>query len=205
MGILSLATLYIHLIACCVAIGLLLTHDIGLVKRLLKAGNDRRNYIDHLLSLKDTISIALAVLWVSGLLLVCIDAAMRGVESLSNPKLHAKLAIVVLLTLNGFLIHGTVIPSLQKAGALLNLEFKPRMLAIFAGSVSAVSWFYAAMLGVGRPLAWKYSLLELLLVYPFLVAAGFGAMALLIALADQRRHTALGDPGAATALQRGHS
>jgi hypothetical protein len=205
MGILSLVTIYIHLIACCVAIGLLLTHDIGMVKRLLKAGNDRRNYIDHLLSLKQTISIALAVLWGSGVLLVWIDAMVRGADSLSNPKLHAKLAIVVLLTLNGFLIHGAVIPSLQKAGAILNLAFKPRMLAIFAGSVSAVSWFYAAMLGVGRPQAWKYSLLELLLAYPFLVGASFCAMALLIALADQRRHAALGDLGATTALGRGHS
>ena len=42
-----------------------------------------------------------------------------------------------------------------------------------------MSWFYAAMLGVGRPLAWKYSLLELLAAYPVLIVGGFGMMVLL--------------------------
>jgi uncharacterized membrane protein len=132
MESLSLATIYVHLIACCAAIGLLLTHDIDLVKRLVKADNDRRNYLDHLLALKTTISIALIVLWITGLALICIDASARGLASLANPKLQARLAIVVLLTMNGFLIHATVIPALLKAGSILNPSFKPRMRPDFA-------------------------------------------------------------------------
>jgi ABC-type phosphate transport system permease subunit len=49
-----------------------------------------------------------------------------------------------------------------------------------------VSWFYAAMLGVGRPLAWKYSLVELLAAYPVLIVGGFGAMVLLTAWAKNK-------------------
>jgi hypothetical protein len=93
-----------------------------------------------------------------------------------NPKLHAKVIIVVLLSYNGILLHRLVLPALQKAGSLLNLGFSARMMALFCGSLSAVSWMYAAMLGVGRPLAWKYSLSELLMVYPLLIALGFLTM-----------------------------
>jgi hypothetical protein len=32
------------------------------------------------------------------------------------------------------------------------------------------------MLGVGRPLAWKYSLVELMAAYPLLIAGGFMGM-----------------------------
>jgi ABC-type phosphate transport system permease subunit len=42
------------------------------------------------------------------------------------------------------------------------------------------------MLGVGRPLAWKYSLVELLAAYPVLIVGGFGAMVLLTAWAKNR-------------------
>ena len=38
---------------------------------------------------------------------------------------------------------------------------------------------YAAMLGVGRPLAWKFSLSELLMAYPVLIVLGFLAMLVL--------------------------
>jgi hypothetical protein len=96
-----------------------------------------------------------------------------------NPKLHAKVIIVVLLSYNGLLLHRLVLPALQKAGSLLNLGFSARMLALFCGSLSAVSWMYAAMLGVGRPLAWKYSLSELLMAYPVLIALGFLTMLVL--------------------------
>jgi hypothetical protein len=189
----NLATVFVHLIACCVAVGMLMTHDLALVKRLINPDKDRRNYVDHLLTLKRTISIALVVLWLSGIVLVCMDAAVRGWESLANPKLQAKILIVILLTLNGFLLHSRVIPALQNAGFILKLSFKPRMLALFTGSVSAVSWFYAAMLGVGRSLAWKYSLVELLLPYPFLVAGTFSMMLFLTMYAESRRAAPLGN------------
>ena len=98
------------------------------------------------------------------------------------------MAIVVLLTLNGYLLHKAVLPTLQRAGSLLHLPLGSRMLAVFAGVVSGVSWFYAAMLGIGRPLNWKYSLVEILAAFPVLVAGGFVAMLALAAWAKARSH-----------------
>ena len=173
MELARLAMVYVHLIACCVAIGLVLTNDISVIRQLLKADSSRGHDADHLDTLQQTVSAALTVLWVTGITLVALDTMTTGWGYLPNPKLQAKVLIVMLLTLNGLLLHSAVLPAMKKAGSLLHLCPSQRLLAIFAGSVSGVSWFYAAMLGVGRPLSWKYPMVTLLLVY---------------ARSDRRRH-----------------
>ncbi|WP_223590350.1 hypothetical protein [Pseudomonas sp. A-R-19] len=181
-----LGVVYFHLIACCVAIGLVLTSDIAMVKQLLKGDVSGHQDDAHMESLQKTVSLALVALWITGIGIIGIDYAGKGMEYFLNPKLQAKIGIVVLLTFNGFLLHSAVLPALKKAGSILKLSFNLRMLALFSGALSGVSWFYAAMLGVGRPLAWKYSLVELLAAYPVLIVGGFGAMILLTAWAKNK-------------------
>jgi hypothetical protein len=177
MELFRLSIVYLHLIACCVAIGLVLTSDIAMVTQLIKGSAAEKQEAAHLDSLKKTVSLALVALWVTGIAVVWLDVSVKGFAYyFSNPKIQAKLTIVALLTLNGFVLHSAVMPAMEKAGSLLQMPFNQRMLAIFAGAVSAVSWFYAAMLGVGRPLAWKYSLVQLLAAYPALIVSGFAAM-----------------------------
>ncbi len=176
-----MAIVYMHLIACCVAIGLVLTSDIAMVKQLLKADPAEKLDSKHLSDLQKTVSLALIALWVSGVAIVSLDASIKGWGYFANPKLQSKIAIVCLLTLNGFALHKYVLPLMQKAGSLLKLSFSQRMFAIFTGAVSGVSWFYAAMLGIGRPLNWKYSLFEILAAYPVLIVGGFVSMAMLTA------------------------
>ncbi len=185
MELTRLGIVYFHLIACCVAIGLVLTSDIAMIRQLL-SGHAAEPDDKHLAQLKSTVSLALVALWITGIAVVWLDASSKGLVYFLNPKLQAKIGIVMLLTLNGFVLHGAVMPALEKAGSLLKLSLNQRLLAMFAGTVSAVSWFYAAMLGVGRPLSWKYSLLELLAAYPLLIAAGFGMMLLLTGIAKNR-------------------
>ncbi len=172
---------YLHLIACCVAIGLVLMSDLEMVRQLIKADPDDRLDSRHLSGLQKTVSRALLALWITGAAIIALDASIKGWGYFANPKLQAKVAIVMLLTLNGFALHKYVLPLMEKAGSLLKLTFNQRMLAIFAGAVSGVSWFYAAMLGIGRPLNWKYSLSEILAAYPVLIVGGFVSMVLLTA------------------------
>lgn len=186
MEFMRLGIVYAHLIACCVAIGMVLTSDFALVKELFKGGKSHLQDAHHMESLQKTVSGALAVLWITGLAIIWVDIGDKGLSYLLNPKLQAKIAIVMLLTFNGMLLHSLVLPALQKAGSLLKLEFNMRMFALFAGALSGVSWFYAAMLGVGRPLSWKYSLTEILAAYPVLIIAGFMVMALLTQWAKNR-------------------
>ncbi|WP_433741377.1 hypothetical protein [Pseudomonas putida] len=176
MELLRLGVVYVHLVACCVAIGLVLTSDIAMVRDLWKRKSFTEHDLAHMESLQRSVVWALIGLWVTGAAIIGIDYLGKGTEYFMNPKLHAKVIIVVLLTYNGVLLHNLVLPALKKAGSLLELGFSARMLALFCGSLSAVSWMYAAMLGVGRPLAWKYSLSELLMAYPVLIVLGFMMM-----------------------------
>lgn len=170
-----LGIVYAHLVACCVAIGLVLTSDIAMVRQLMK-GDTSRMDMRHMRSLQTTVSAALIALWATGVAVVALDMSTKGWAYLANPKIQAKVLIVVLLTLNGVVLHHVVLPWMQKAGSLLRLPPGRTLFAIFAGATSGVSWLYAAMLGVGRPLSWKYSLLELMVAYPLLIACGFMAM-----------------------------
>ncbi|KVP43782.1 hypothetical protein [Burkholderia ubonensis] len=187
MEFVRMGIVFVHLIACCVSIGLVLTSDIAMVKRLLDSDAPADLAQVHLPSLQRTISLALMVLWVTGIAIVAFDMRTQGLTYLHNPKLQAKIAIVALLTFNGIALHSAVLPALEKAGSLLKLSFERRMVAIFLGVVSAVSWFYAAMLGVGRPLSWKYSLFQILAAYPALIAGGIATMLFITALAKSRK------------------
>jgi hypothetical protein len=144
-------------------------------------------------AMQATIKKSLVVLWLTGVALIWIDVSARDSGYFLDPKIQAKIAMVILLTLNGFLPHAAVMPAIKKAGSLLHLNPGRRVLALFAGAVSAVSWFYAAMLGVGRPLAWKYSLVELLAAYPFLVLGGFVLMTALTDWAKFRDNAKVGE------------
>ena len=94
----------------------------------------------------------------------------------------------------GFVLHHFVLPAMQKAGCILRLTPNQRTLAVFAGTVSAVSWLYAAMLGVGKPLSWKYSIAEIMMAYPLLIAVGFAATLLLIDWKTARNKAAARKP-----------
>ena len=186
MELTRLAIVYLYLIACCAAIGIILTSDLAVVKKLLGRDPGEPDDVGHLYHLKRVVCLSLAALWVTGIAIVTMDAWGSGAGYFGNPKIQAKITMVVLLTINGFVLHNAVLPAIEKHGTLARLPAGSLALATVAGSVSAVSWFYAAMLGVGRPLAWKYSLVELLAAYPALVAMGAASMFMLATRARNR-------------------
>ena len=193
--LLRMGIVYLHLIACCIALGTVFMSDLQLVRGLLRreGGAVEPN---HLAGLHHTLARALLALWVTGFALVAVDVWRSGADVLQNPKLQAKFAVVLLLTLNGLALERFVLPAMKRAGALMRLSFSNRLLAMFVGAVSGVSWFYAAALGVGRPLSWKFSLGEIMAAWPVLVVGGFFMMVTLTAWAQ---YTA---SGGAAALQR---
>jgi hypothetical protein len=171
-----LALVYLHLIACCVAIGLVLLNDIDVAKQLIIAKADQQLEKTHIENLRTTVFYALAALWITGAMLVALDIYQADWNVLKNPKLQAKIIVVTLLTVNGFVLHHHVLPLLIAAGSLLRLCTTRLVAAVFTGALSFVSWFYAAFLGIARPLNWKYTIVEILSAYPFLIVGGFTAM-----------------------------
>jgi len=90
MELTRLAIVYAHLIACCVALGLVLTSDIAMVQKLVSADSTARDDTAHLHYLKKVVSISLIALWATGIAIVSLDASVKGLEYFSNPKLQAK-------------------------------------------------------------------------------------------------------------------
>lgn len=181
-----LTAVYGHLIACSLAIGSVLVSDFTAVRQLVSGDPYRGEDPQHLKNLQKTVTLALIALWISGAVILAIDVSDKGMGYFDNPKLQAKIIIVCLLTLNGILLHNTVLPLMKKAKSLLNLSWGQRAFALFTGTFSAASWFYAALLGVGRPLSWKYPLMVLLTPYSALIAGGFAGMLGLVAWAQYR-------------------
>jgi hypothetical protein len=97
MEFLRLGVVYVHLVACCVAIGLVLTSDIAMVRDLLKRKAFTEHDHAHMESLQRSVVMALIGLWVTGTAIVGIDYLGKGMEYFENPKLHAKVIIVVLV------------------------------------------------------------------------------------------------------------
>lgn len=188
MELVRMAIVYPHLLACCIALGLVLTSDVSMIVKLFKGETESPQHGEHMHTLQRTVAWALVVLWITGIAIISLDASSKGWSYFLNPKLQAKIGMVALLTLNGGLLHTAVLPMLKRAGSILHLPFGPRLLAVFSGVVSAVSWLYAAGLGIGRPLNWKYSLIEILGAYPVLVAGGLLVMLSLLSVAKSRQH-----------------
>lgn len=171
MEMLRLALLYVHLIACCAALGLILKSDAAMARQLLHNPASVRFQSDDLHELKTLVGGALMVLWMTGGALIGLDVSHDSLAVFGNPKLQAKIAVVLILSANGWLLHKLVLPACVQAGSLLQLPPARYFLAIATGAVSLISWLYAALLGAGHALSWKYSLLQLLAAYPLLIVA----------------------------------
>lgn len=181
--LLRMGIVYLHLIACCVALGTVFMSDLQLVKGLLRSDGGTVEP-DHLAGLHHTLVRALLALWITGIAIVGMDIWKSDSGVLFNPKLQAKFAVVLLLTINGLALERLVLPAMKRAGAIMRLTFSNRLLAVFVGAVSAVSWFYAAALGIGRPLNWQFSLTQIMAAWPVLVVGGFFMMVTLTAWAQ---------------------
>lgn len=143
---------YAHLIAACVAVGILLTQDL----MLSKTGGKRLSLgaVKELQRAAKTISLALIILWITGLALVTIGR-YNDPNYLLNQKLWAKFAVVAVLTVNGTLLHHFSFPRVTSSTGVVGLRALEQIVVVSTGATSTVSWLFACYLGVARP--WNHS------------------------------------------------
>lgn len=143
---------YAHLLAACVAIGILLIQDLALAKS--KGSPLSATAIKDLTKSAEIMFIALVVLWISGLSLVLLGYLENPQQYLMNPKLWAKFTVVSVLTLNGIALHYFSFPRVTSRRGLLGLPTFEQILVTLTGALSSVSWLFACYLGIARP--WNY-------------------------------------------------
>lgn len=96
-------------------------------------------------------------------------------DLLSNPKLHAKLAIVGVLVVNGLLIEAIALPLLRRqCGRPLfdGVSYRTQVAVLAMGVVSATSWYLPFLLGVVRELNFGPTALTIFAVYLAMIGIG---------------------------------
>ncbi len=153
---------YSHLLATCIALGSVLQADHKLWRWRKASLNEAMRA--HLAETQQVVTLALLALWGTGLLLVVQGYLGEGVDYLLNQKLWAKLTVVVLLSLNGALLHRVGFPLLQRA-PFAELPQAARLRLALLGALSTSGWLFAAFLGVARPWNHELSYLQVMGVF----------------------------------------
>ncbi len=117
--------------------------------------------------LSHIVSIGLCILWVSGFALITVKLQLQP-DFMQNPKVWAKIVVVVMLTINGILVHRYVLPLVMRSqGRRLFDGATTRQIAglTLLGSVSLVSWSLPFVLGKAAGLNFVTPMSSILAAY----------------------------------------
>ena len=169
----------LHLLGLCFGLGGATMLDFWIL-RWMRWGGLPNEIARTFLFVSKVVSVGLALLWVSGLGFLAIYA-LEAPEKLSNPKIVAKVTVVAVLTLNGWLIHALVLPGVLRDVSRPMFDGVSRLrtgVFLISGAVSGVSWYTAFALGLMRELNGGVAAgLLLALWLAAMVAAGLAAYA----------------------------
>ncbi|MCE3251753.1 MAG: hypothetical protein K0Q67_763 [Cellvibrio sp.] len=165
---------YVHLIAACIAVGILLIQDLALSKQRGRPMDTEA--VGDLQKSAGMVFVALVILWISGLGLV-VQGFLDNPAYLMNQKLWAKFTVVSILTLNGLFLHYYSFPKLISAKGFIGQGVSEQFLILVTATISGVSWLYACYLGIARPWNNVASYIYVMTIY-----AGCMGFALLIAI-----------------------
>lgn len=165
-----------HLVGLVVGLGSVTTLDVYLLRFL--RGDTVTPTDAHLVGLVSKLAaFGLLLLWLSGAGFLIL-ALTTNPHLLASPKVHAKLIVVGILTINGAVLHFKVLPQVERAvGGPLFCRSGRRSDRIWmrvCGGVSAASWWTPFALGAIRELNFAASTWVFLTAY-----VGALAMALL--------------------------
>ena len=129
--------------------------------------------VDTVALLASIVTVGLVLLWLSGFGLVY-EISIVKPAFLTNEKFWAKLAIVIVLTLNGFHIHRRILPLLRRQCGRTLVQGLPAStttaLAI-SGAISGVSWFFPILLGTAKEWSYVVPISNVLALYLAVLAA----------------------------------
>ena len=165
--------LALHLIGVAFGIGASTILDLRTL-RLLRGSAISEQDLAFATVLSTFVRIGLILLLISGLGFL-LRLWLVTPELLGNPKLHAKLAIVGVLTLNGVLIETIALPLLRRqCGRPLfdGISYRTQVAVLAMGVVSATSWYLPFLLGIARELNFGPSALTIFTAYLMLIGVG---------------------------------
>ncbi len=182
MSGLRLALLFAHLLACVFAL-----HDVLQADWRLLRGSLGREDLD---AVRRRVHRSLLALWITGLAIAAVDLGGAPAMLAAKPKIAAKLAVVLALTINGLALNRHAFPLLASGRRLDGASLRWLMAC---GALSSGSWLFAAFLGLARPLA-QVPLTDLLQLYLWWAGAAMACGLLLGRWLARRQWGGLGHP-----------
>jgi hypothetical protein len=146
---LSMLLVFAHLLAASMALGAIVATDLRLLSKLAQ---DRTRIAPPNEFVARIVVVALVVLYATGAAIVG-QGVLERPDYLANPKLQAKLALVVLLTINAFVLHRLTFPRLARGRRVARWHASDWIAIGIPVGVSNFLWMFVAFLGVAR--AWN--------------------------------------------------
>ena len=143
---------FAHLLAASMALGAIVATDLRLLSKL---SQDRLRIAPPNEFVARIVMVALLLLYVTGGALVW-QGSFERADYLSNPKLQAKVLLVILLTLNAFVLHRLTFPRLARGRRVARWHAADWILVAVPVAMSNFLWMFVAFLGVARP--WNYGM-----------------------------------------------
>ncbi|MGZ5157274.1 MAG: hypothetical protein ACXWJA_12765 [Caldimonas sp.] len=141
-----------HLLAASMALGAIVATDLRLLSKL---SQDKVRIAPPNQFVVRIVMVALLLLYLTGGAIVWHGLGQRA-DYLDNPKLQAKILLVVLLTLNAFVLHHVTFPRLARGRRVARWHFTDWVVVAVPVAVSNFLWMFVAFLGIAR--AWSYSM-----------------------------------------------
>ena len=180
-----LLIVYAHLIATCMAIGVIVMTDMRLLAKLVGYRvtiPPPERFESHM------IVVATGTLLLTGTALLAMGLADDS-NFLANPKLQAKLVLVALLCVNAFALHHITFPRLARSRTVASWSTRDMVAVAIPVSLSNSLWMYCAFLGIARPWNFTVPIGEVLGIAAllFLLALGVVMLGLRFAARDEPR------------------
>lgn len=173
---------FLHLLAAAMALGAIVATDLRL---LAKLSQDRVRIAPPNAFVARIVMLALGLLYLTGAGIVWQELQVRP-DYLDNPKLQAKLLMVVLLTLNAFVLHRITFPRLSRGRRVARWHAADWVAVAVPVALSNFLWMFVAFLGIARPWNDTMPLRDILEIAAGLyVVAQLGVVAILAVAGSQ--------------------
>jgi hypothetical protein len=176
---------FVHFIGLALGLGAATLLDLMLVRFFVRETISSESWkIVHFFS--RIVNIGLVVLWVTGIGFI-VHYGLFDPAKLMNEKIWAKLAIVLVLSLNGIFIHAIVLPRIKAQigkTLLAGMSRFQRSAFLISGAISATSWYVPVILGAFPQLNFSVPATTILLTYSLLLVLAIVAMHAVMALIE---------------------
>lgn len=193
----KLLLLFAHLLGTSLALGAIVATDIRLLRRL---ADDRVRIAPPNPFVMRLITLALAVLFVTGAAMIGLGLLDDPAYLSGNPKLQAKLVLVAVLAINALVLHHYTFPGLARGRRVARWKPRDFLRVAVPVSVSNCLWMYVAFLGIARPWSHTVTMEFVFGTALWLLAATLAGVTTILVIAAQDRTHA--EPGWIDGLKR---